>query len=591
MSARNVPQSPAAAVPREVLDAARERGWKFFPVEARGKKPLIKGWQQAATNDAAQLAAWRASFDGCNFGWPIPQGHFVLDADGMEGKLALAALEAVNGPLPKTLTIKTGNGTHRVFGCDAPVRNSASRVAPKVDVRGSGGYIVFAGSVHPNGKRYTIEDAAPVAPAPEWLIAKATQETQAAADGAIPEGTRNGTLASLAGAMRRKGATLEAILGALRAQNQQCSPPLPEKELQTIARSVARYAPAEATVDATADDEPIIENVEDVQEEDVVWLWRHRLPLKMLAGIEGNPGDGKTFIALSIAAEGSKGREPYTEKKCEPFTTLYLSTENVTSLTTKKRFRAMGGDCKRLRVLKGAKGKDGEERGITLASVPVIEKAVLKTRARLLVIDPLQSFMDAKTDMHRANETRPLLDGLAKLAERRNICIVIVRHLSKNSGGRSGLRGLGSVDITGAMRSVLMVGTAPDDPANRALVHIKSNIGPLAESLRFAIEGKDSNAKLVWKGTSQLTSTDLAAPDTSKRKSKVDLAENYLWDALEHGPRPVSELVKEGSFDLRTLQRAALKARIVRSGRDGERGGWIWELPKFATKGGARASP
>ena len=346
-----------------------------------------------------------------------------------------------------------------------------------------------------------------------------------------------------------------------------------------MVKSLCNAAPV-WNVAKNGDGTPSIERLADVEARIVEWLWKYRLPLGMIAGLEGNPGDGKTYLGLCIAAEGSRGREPYTGAKRAPFNTLYLSNENITAVTTKQRYTAMGGDERRFFVLKGAVMSDGTVRGITLADIHTIEKAVEKTDARLVIIDPLQSYMGADVDSHKANETRPLLDGLAKLAERLNICILIIRHLAKGSGNRAIHRGLGSIDITGAMRSVMMVGTAPDDPQNRALVHTKSNIGPLAESLRFAIEGKDLAAKLIWKGISRLTATDLAAPDGVKRKTQVELGADYLYEQLAGEAKPVSALVCE-EFNERTLQRAALKIGVTRK-RKGESGAWVWSLPKFA---------
>jgi hypothetical protein len=336
---------------------------------------------------------------------------------------------------------------------------------------------------------------------------------------------------------------------------------------------------------------PIIECVADVTAREVEWLWYQRLPLAMLSGLEGNPGDGKTCIALDIAAQGSRGRQPYSQAKGKPFNTLYLSYENVTAITTKQRFAAMGGDERRLFVLNGARNPDGTERNITLADVGTIEAAIKETKAWLVIIDPLQSYMGAGVDSHKANETRPLLDALAKVAERQNVCVLIVRHLAKSSGGRAVHKGLGSIDITGAMRSVLMAGTAPDEPQNRALVHTKSNIGPLAESLQFSIEGKNDAAKIVWHGPSDLTAADLAAPDSGKRReTQVGRAQNYLIAALASGPQPVMDLVEgsNGEFSLEVIQKAGKELGVTKS-REGESGPWVWAMRQRKFAKGTRA--
>jgi hypothetical protein len=323
---------------------------------------------------------------------------------------------------------------------------------------------------------------------------------------------------------------------------------------------------------------PVIRCVADVEAREVDWLWDGWLPFGMLSGIEGNPSEGKTFIGLEIAAQGSKGLQPYPRTKCEPFNTLYMSYENSTAHTTKQRFAAMGGDDSRLFTLDGKRGPDGTVRPITLVDVESIEMAIKDTKARLVVIDPLQSYMGANVDSHKANETRPLLDGLAKIAERLNVCIVIIRHLAKGSGARAIHRGLGSIDIAGAMRSVLMIGSAPDDPQNRAIIHTKNNVGPLSGPLRFAIEKTGKSAKVVWKGKSDLTAADLDAPEQGrKNKTQIERAREYLRATLANGPKLVTELVEEGEFTERVLERAA--AGMVDKRRPGgKHRPWEWAL-------------
>jgi hypothetical protein len=259
-----------------------------------------------------------------------------------------------------------------------------------------------------------------------------------------------------------------------------------------------------------------------------------------------------------------------------------MSNENPSS-EIRKRLRAMGADMKRIHILRGATNSDGSERGITLADISLIKEAIRKTGAKFFIIDPIQSYMGANVDSHKANETRPLMDGLGKLAEELHIVILILQHLSKGGGGRAGTRGLGSIDIIGAMRSVLMLGSAPNEPQNRALVHVKSNVGPLAPSLSFAIEGKDDNAKIVWKGKSSLTAADLAAPDGPRRTTQVDDAETYLREQLASGPKKARNIEGEGAFSKAALHRACRRVGVVKT-RQGESGPWVWSIRdrKFA---------
>lgn len=235
------------------------RGFQLFPVEARGKQPLIKEWPVKATSDPEALRTWMKRYPGCN--WGLATGHdsgvFVIDVDGEEGAAAIEELIRLHGgDLTNILTVKTARGKHLYFLWPAgtPIRNSASKLARGLDVRGDGGYVVVPPSVHLNGAIYRwvgAGDDARVLPAPAWLLgmltapARRMSPTRAVDGEIIAEGQRNATLAKLAGAMRRPGMTQQAIEVALLAENaSRCSPPLPETEVREIARSVSRYAPA-----------------------------------------------------------------------------------------------------------------------------------------------------------------------------------------------------------------------------------------------------------------------------------------------------------------------------------------------------------
>lgn len=319
----------------------------------------------------------------------------------------------------------------------------------------------------------------------------------------------------------------------------------------------------------------------DVQARPVPWMWKGYLSFGMLAMLSGDPDSGKTFIALAIAAALSNGRIPATEETCAPISTLYLSQENAAEYVIKPRFDALGGNANHFHLLRGSvqgNGNNTTHGGITLKDVALLDDAIAQTKAQLIVIDPIQSYLGADVDSHKSNETRPIMDGLITLAEKRNVCGLIIRHLSKASGGRAIHRGLGSIDLTGAVRMEMIAGNAAGDPNNRALVQIKNNVGPRAESLGYEIVGEEMNARLVWRGKSQLTADDLLAPDASAGgKSDIAEATDYLLDQLMRGPKAQKALAAQGGFSERTLQRAFKRIPGKRV-RDGESGPWIWSL-------------
>ncbi len=232
------------------LECARS-GFRVFPVAPRGKKPLHRGWQRKATDDAAVVEAIWAAEPNANIGVLCERGLIVIDADTAWGEQAVHDLGVID-----TTTVKTGKGRH--FYLLGESRNRTD-LLPGVDVRGTGGYVVGPGSRHPSGAEYRWElppwEVKP-APAPEPLLAllseKATQTGSStrtapahlASD--IEHGTRNATLFQLACSLRgRNGLGYVELLATLTATNtQRCRPPLEAQEVERIARSAASYASA-----------------------------------------------------------------------------------------------------------------------------------------------------------------------------------------------------------------------------------------------------------------------------------------------------------------------------------------------------------
>lgn len=233
----------------EMLDAARSylaRGWSVIPLRPRDKRPAI-AWEpyqhRLATED--ELVAW---FFGSDNNVAIVTGQIsgiiALDCDSPDA--------AKGRELPLTPCNETSSGWHYLYTHPGfPVRNFARKL-PNLDLRGDGGYVAAPPSVHPSSHVYTwlfSPDDTPIAPCPAWLLELVKTEKKAPAarvGDTIPDGQRNATLASLAGSMRRRGMTQDSIEAALLAENvRRCDPPLPDEEVRTIAKSVARYEPAE----------------------------------------------------------------------------------------------------------------------------------------------------------------------------------------------------------------------------------------------------------------------------------------------------------------------------------------------------------
>jgi hypothetical protein len=272
------------------LDYAK-RGWAVVPLHnpkqgvcscrkkncsSPGKHPRTEHGLKDGSKDAKQIEAWWEKWPDASLGILTGQesGLLVLDVDGEDGKAALQALTAEHGGPPKTLCAKTGRtgadghrkGCHYYFRAPAGVaiRNSAGILGKGLDIRADGGYVVAPPSLHPSGLLYEwLTPEQPLADVPPWLLAKLAgakpaPEAPRAQGEVIAEGGRNHALASLAGTMRKRGMTREAIEAALVKQNDAiCQPPLPASEVREIARSVARYEPAAPVRAAEPTPEPV----------------------------------------------------------------------------------------------------------------------------------------------------------------------------------------------------------------------------------------------------------------------------------------------------------------------------------------------
>lgn len=323
---------------------------------------------------------------------------------------------------------------------------------------------------------------------------------------------------------------------------------------------------------------PTLRRLSEVEAKPVEWLPRYEplIPIGMPSMITGDPGSGKTYIALAIASELTAEGVPV----------LYLTKENSAEYTLRPRFDSLHGDPELFYILDGAKGGNpGDEidRSVTLTDVDVIRDAVNETHAKLVVIDPIQSYLGAAVDAHRANETRPILDGLAKIAEQCSTAVLMLRHASKAGGNRAIHRGLGSIDFTGAVRSEMFAGTTND--GERALVHIKSNIGPYGATKGYEILApeEDGGAGVFrWTGASNVTCADLTAPDEG-RENRTDEAEQFLLDILKDGPREVKHIrgeARKAGISDRTLDLAKTKLGFISKKRLGD-GAWVWpQLPE-----------
>lgn len=241
------------------------QGFAVFPLARRSKKPLTAHGVKDASKDPAVVKGWWQQWPDANIGIATGQisgGLCVIDMDvdenkGIDGYKSLRDWQTEHGPIAPSWLCETGRGgKHYYFIADEPVGNRVG-IIPAVDIRGDGGYVVAPPSVHPNGTPYKWD----VNCCPElmelhfidnnirFLLNTGVTKTQLRylAPEIIPEGERNHTLFRLACSLQAKGLSDQAIFAAVSAENiGKCNPPLSNRELQAIIRSVQKYEKGKA---------------------------------------------------------------------------------------------------------------------------------------------------------------------------------------------------------------------------------------------------------------------------------------------------------------------------------------------------------
>lgn len=266
-------------------------------------------------------------------------------------------------------------------------------------------------------------------------------------------------------------------------------------------------------------------NMEDVAAEEVKWVWYPYIPYGKVTIVQGDPGEGKTSFMLALTSLLTRGEAlPEEENRSPPISVIFQTAEDGLADTIKPRLMQSGADCSRVMVI------DESERELNLCDER-LEAAVRETDARLIVLDPIQAYLGNEVDMYRANEVRPVFKRLCAMAERTGCAVILIGHMNKAQGAKSSYRGLGSIDIRAAARSVLLVGRLKDNPSVRVVAHDKSSLAPEGRSIVFEI---DAERGFQWKGFCDTTVDDLLS-GSGNVQTKTMLMEAKLKEMLSDG--------------------------------------------------------
>lgn len=316
----------------------------------------------------------------------------------------------------------------------------------------------------------------------------------------------------------------------------------------------------------------------EIEPRPVRYLAAPYVPRAALTLLEGDPGTKKSFLAASLSASVTRGRPAIGEDgAADPHPSrvvVYLNAEDPAPVVRERASKA-GAKLDKLKLL--ANGAPSP-----LTDVDAYRRLFEKQKPALVVLDPLQAFLGG-SGATSPGKVRALLGPIVQLADEHDVAILAVRHLAKGRG-RSTYRGLGSIDLYAAARSVLRVGLSPRAPSTSVLVHLKHSYGPPGSSLEFEI----NEDQVVWLGASEFRAEDLDPPARkNETRSATEVAAAFLIELLSNGPvaaKLVFEQAASQGIAKRTIERAkdeigAIVQKAASRGAGRGRGQWLWSLP------------
>jgi 5S rRNA maturation endonuclease (ribonuclease M5) len=339
-------------------------------------------------------------------------------------------------------------------------------------------------------------------------------------------------------------------------------------ELRALLAGAAAYTPtaAPAPVQGAMEVE-----LSAVTPRTVDWLWEQRFPLGKLTLIIGDPGLGKSTIALDIAARISTGAVWPDRGYATKGRVILLTAEDDLEDTVVPRLIRLGADRSKITAIEGVRQGEKEHFFTLEADLPRLEESMGRHRPVAVIIDPLSSYM-GKVDSHVDSEVRGVLSPVTALASKYQCAIIGVMHLNKSTDVKAIYRAGGSIGFVGVARAALVVVEDPDDEERRYFFSIKMNLAPKPPALAFRLNGS-----IAWEpepiALSNVEELMSAKARRSKGGDQLTAAVQFLRDELAGGPVLSSEVLKhaeENGFSIATFKRAKETMPNVRSRKDGK---------------------
>jgi hypothetical protein len=344
----------------------------------------------------------------------------------------------------------------------------------------------------------------------------------------------------------------------------------------------------------------------DIELKAVEWLWPGKLALGKLGLIAGEPGLGKSQLTAALAATVTTGgRWPNCEQRSPLGSVVIFSAEDDAGDTIAPRLTAAGANLDRVHIVSAVNGSDnkmvGGRRAFNLQTdLDLLEKALRECGdVRLVVIDPITSYLGKGVDSHKGADVRSVLEPMAEMAARHGAAVIGITHFSKGDGASAMNRFIGSIAFIAAARSAFVVTADPDSdmPGRRLFLPVKNNLAPLGDGLSFQIEqhmiaGDICASMAVWGGDTVTKTADaILAAGAEDSPQRTEAAE-FLRACLADGPKPSKDIeadAKGAGLSWRTVMRAKGDVGIVCNPQSVSREGgppinkWFWSLPQSPT--------
>ncbi len=313
----------------------------------------------------------------------------------------------------------------------------------------------------------------------------------------------------------------------------------------------------------------------DITPKSVEWLRYPYIPFGKVTLLQGDPGDGKSQLMLALSAHASKGKAfPFAdEEPHEPMTVIYQTTEDDADDTVVPRFIASDGDRDKLLFIRE------DEKSLTFDDNR-IRSATEKSGARLLILDPLSSYIGDGCSLNAANEMRSKFNHLIAVAKDTGCAVVVIAHMNKMKETSPLYRTSGSIDIAGVARSILAITRTPnkENPNERVMVQVKSNLAPTGSAILFEVVEKGIRFIDEIEMTAEQAFTSVA-PKIGRPSAECEAATAFISDLMKAGKLPATaceKFLQDKGFKKSTVKKAKKNAGVV-SVKEGMI--WYWTLP------------